>query len=190
MATRPFAVGLLALIVPASLAAAQGLGDAAARERAKREKSASSRSYSNDDLERGRPTGSAKKKTTASSAASPEHAPSSTSDTATSSEAGAPSRRSESSESSEPREPRESREPARPPQSNTAALEARIKGLQDKLNPMSGSFIYGATGSGDANEEARVRSELQQAEAELAQARQSAPPPGTTSRQERNEPAP
>jgi hypothetical protein len=176
---------MLGLVVTVSLpvvAMAQGLGDAAVRERARREKQAASghdgRRFSNDDLEQGKPTGAGKtKKKTSSSPASSEQAPSSTRDTATSSESGPPSPRSEPSE------------PASPPESATAALEARIQRLQDKLNPMSGSFIYGASGSGDANEELRVRSELQQAEAELARARQAssgAPAPP----QERNEPVP
>jgi predicted nucleic acid-binding Zn-ribbon protein len=57
-------------------------------------------------------------------------------------------------------------------QSKVASLEARIKELGEKLNPMSGSFIYGATGSNSANEEAQVRDQLRQAEAELPEARQ------------------
>jgi molecular chaperone GrpE (heat shock protein) len=36
---------------------------------------------------------------------------------------------------------------------------------------MSGSFIYGATGSNDANEELRVRAEMREAEAQLAETR-------------------
>jgi predicted nucleic acid-binding Zn-ribbon protein len=38
---------------------------------------------------------------------------------------------------------------------------------------MSGSFIYGASGSNSANEEAEVRDQLNQAEGELNAARQA-----------------
>ncbi len=54
-----------------------------------------------------------------------------------------------------------------------AGLEAELQTLQAKLNPMSGSFIYGGTGSNDPAEEARVRSRLPVLEQELARARQT-----------------
>jgi hypothetical protein len=38
---------------------------------------------------------------------------------------------------------------------------------------MSGSFIFGATGSNDANEDLQVREEMRQAEARLVEARQA-----------------
>ena len=160
-AARSLAAALL-LVVPVALVSAQGLGDVAARERAKRQKQAAGtagagKSFSNDDLEQGGSPDSKQKSTTPTPASSGEGS-------STASESS-----SESSRRREPSEPAES-----PKESATAALEARVKALQDKLNPMSGSFIYGATGSGDANEELRVRSELQQAETELATARQAA----------------
>jgi len=52
------------------------------------------------------------------------------------------------------------------------APEAQVRELSDKLNPMSVSYIYGAGGSNDANEELRVREELRQAESGLLAARQ------------------
>jgi cob(I)alamin adenosyltransferase len=58
-------------------------------------------------------------------------------------------------------------------QSTVSSVEARIKELGDKLNPMSGSFIFGATGSNDANEELQVREQMRQAEAQLVEARQA-----------------
>lgn len=56
-------------------------------------------------------------------------------------------------------------------ESRVSGVEQRVKQLTDKLNPMSGSFIYGATGSNDPQEEARVRTALTQAQNELIQAR-------------------
>jgi hypothetical protein len=53
-------------------------------------------------------------------------------------------------------------------------VQGLIKELQDKLNPMSTSYIFGASGSNDANEELRVREELRQAERDVASAREQA----------------
>ena len=146
---------LLALALPVSPVAAQGLGAAAARERAKRAKQAggpegAGKTFSNEDLERGKPKGA--KKTPAAAQPTPP---------ATSAPVASP----------EPDKPAPRAEPNKPGP-DIAELEAKIKVLQDKLNPMSGSYIHGAFGSLDPNEEARVRSELQQLEAELAKARE------------------
>lgn len=151
-------VGLAALALPV-LGAAQGLGDAASRERARRErarKPEAARVFTNVDLSEGRPPG----------AASTESAPPS--------DGGA-------SVSSSDAPPEESRRTLEAPfisavndaQARVASVEARVKGLQDKLNPMSGDFIYGATGSNNANEEAEVRQQLTEAQAELLEARQA-----------------
>ena len=151
-------LGVLALGLPAR-GAAQGLGDAAARERARRDgarKPEVARTFTNEDLSAGRPPGAA----AAESAAAPDGgAPAATSD--------------------EP--PEESRRTQEAPfiaaledaQGQVASIEARVKGLQDKLNPMSGDFIYGATGSNNANEEAEVRQQLTEAQAQLLEARQA-----------------
>ncbi len=48
-----------------------------------------------------------------------------------------------------------------------------MRQLSEKLNPMSVSYIYGAGGSNDANEELRVRAELREAESQLQAARQA-----------------
>jgi hypothetical protein len=153
-------VGLLAFVLPA-VATAQGLGDAAARERAKRDaakKASEAKVLTNDDLDKGRPPGSTS--TSGASTAAPEERP-----------AEAPS--------SPPMEDRLANE--RPYVDALAAARARVSGieqriqdLRSKLNPMSGSFIYGASGSNSANEEAEVRDQLNQAEAELNAARQAA----------------
>jgi cell division protein FtsB len=154
---------LLALVVP-GLAAAQGLGDVAARERQKRAAAgprAKPRVLSNDDLRKDE----AGKAASEATAASPES--SSDSPSAPGSES-AP-------ESEEAAAQRGRLEQAQAEVDSTRAAvmaaEARVKDLGDKLNPMSTSFIYGAGGSNDANEELRVRQALQQAEGELGQAR-------------------
>jgi hypothetical protein len=160
---RRLPLALLVLLVP-GLVLAQGLGDAAARERQKREASGGrekGRVFTNDDLP----------KPDASGASTPEAAP----------EAAA-----QASEESRPRSP-DDRGTAEDPvkaaldQAQTRVDEARaavvageerVKELSDKLNPMSPSFIYGGTGQGNmAAEEARTREELRQAEAQLADAR-------------------
>jgi hypothetical protein len=174
-------VGLALLAWPAA-AAAQGLGDTAARERARRAKETATgkaepaRVFTNDDLNEGRPPGAEVTSGEAEGTSGAYNAPpagSSPSDErqVSSKESGAPDG------SGEPGDDRASRE--RPyldaitnAQVRVSQIESRIKALGDKLNPMSGSFIYGAGGSNSANEEAQVRSELTQAEGELTQARQ------------------
>lgn len=152
-------LGLLAFVLPA-VATAQGLGDVAARERAKRtaaKKASETKVLTNDDLDKGRPPGSTS--TSGASTAAPEASP-----------AEAPT--------SPPMEDRLAAE--RPyldaiqaSQTRVSEIEQRIQDLRSKLNPMSGSFIYGASGSNSANEEAEVRDQLNQAEAELNAARQA-----------------
>jgi hypothetical protein len=171
MRTRSPAVGLLVSLLSVSPLAAQGLGDVAARERAKREKEtagadAARQVFDNEDLERGRPAGSEQKdgkKRTSSSAAS--QSPSGE-------EVGAPEAGIVSPDISAP--DREAEPPSPPGGSSVAELEARIKVLQDRLNPMSGSYIFGPFGSGDPTEEPRTRDELQRLEAELVKAREEA----------------
>ncbi len=158
---------LAALVALPAAVAAQGLGDAAARERARREKETArgqkERTFSNDDLSGDKAAGDKSATGESKQTAGTYNAPASSR---------AP--RSESNEGGAGNDDAAPEPPAPPPPRDLSGLEARVKALQDKLNPMSGSFIYGATGSGDAGEELRVRSELQQAEAELAQARQAA----------------
>jgi hypothetical protein len=152
-------IGLMALVLPA-VVAAQGLGDVAARERAKRDaakKATEAKVLTNEDLDKGRPPGAAG---TGGQAAS------------------APEESSAEAPTSPPMEDRLANE--RPyldaiqtAQTRVSEIEQRIQGLQSKLNPMSGSFIYGASGSNSANEEAEVREQLRQAESELTEARQA-----------------
>jgi hypothetical protein len=156
-AVRIAVLGLLAVALPA-LGAAQGLGDVAVREKAKRAKQAKAepKVFTNQDLDAGRPPS-----------------------TPGSGNAGAAAEAA--SEPSPPEPAADDRMAQERPlldaitsaQTNVSSIEARIKELGDKLNPMSGSFIYGATGSNDANEELRVRDEMRQAEAQLVEARQA-----------------
>jgi len=156
---RAAATCLLALAASAS--AAQGLGDLAARERAKRaaeakKKKEPPKSFTNEDLEAGRPPG--------------------TKPAEGEGEAPAPTGR----EGAAPGPVEAPLERERPyldavssAQQALTAAETRVKAISDKLNPMSVSYIYGAGGSNDANEELRVRAELTQAESELQAARQA-----------------
>lgn len=155
---------VLALLLPAA-GAAQGLGDTAAREkekRAKQEKAAKkaeSRVFTNEDLNEGRPPDS--KPGPAASAGSGS--------------APAPEPSAESPEAAPQVDPQEAVRPQidalQQAQAHAAAVEARVNDLAAKLNPMSGSFIYGSQGSNDANDEAETRQQLQAAEAELREAR-------------------
>ncbi len=163
MTVRGWAVLLLALALPVPLAVAQGLGDAATRERAKRQKQQTKagdtgRSYSNTDLERDKPADDAQQKATGPAASAPPAAVSS----------------SEPPDSADPSPPVPPSQPEAPPVSRVSELEASIKALQDKLNPMSGSYIFGPFGSNDPTEEPRLREELQRLQAELVQAREEA----------------
>jgi hypothetical protein len=49
-------------------------------------------------------------------------------------------------------------------------VQARLEELQAKLNPMSTAFIFGPMGSNNTNEELSTRAELQQGPARLAEA--------------------
>jgi hypothetical protein len=155
--SRIAVLGLLAVALPA-LGAAQGLGDVAAREKARRAKQAKAepKVFTNQDLDGGRPpsaTGSG--------------------DAGAAAESGSEASPAEPAPDDRMAQERPLLDAITSAQTNVSAIEARIKELGDKLNPMSGSFIYGPTGSGDANEEARVRDEMRQAEAQLVEARQA-----------------
>jgi len=144
---------------PGAWARAQGLGDTAKKEKQKRTQTAKkepAKVFTNDDLDAGRPPGAKKASEEASAASAPA-----------SEEASAPS------EPSRLEQERPYIEAIQGAEGEVKAAEARVKELQAKLNPMSTSFIYGSGGSGDANEEQRVRGELRQAEDQLQAARQA-----------------
>ena len=150
---------LLVALVP-SLLNAQGLGDAAAKERARRSKDkAPARVITDADLEKGRPPGAKKP---AGGDAADESVP-------------APA----VPESAPEPVPFEDRNAAERPyldaitqaQARVSAAEARITELNGKLNPHSTTYVYGPGGSNSANEELQIRSELNAADAALTAAR-------------------
>jgi hypothetical protein len=158
---RLLGAGLLALGVSAPVVA-QGLGGTAAREKAKRTggsaKKEPAKVFTNDDLEAGRPPGS---KPSSDDSASATPAPSEPD--------GLPAQAPGEDRLAEERPFLDAFNAAN---SEVSRIQRVIKDLSDKLNPMSMSYIFGAGGSNDPNEELRVRAELTEAERQLASARQ------------------
>jgi hypothetical protein len=164
-------VCVLALLGVGAPATAQGLGDTAARERSKRAKEKKEQPgavYTNDDLDAVRPPGEKREEGGSSSSAS--------------SESGRSSEGSESEGgSSSERAPLPDRLAADRPyidalrqaQSEVSAIEDQIRQANAKLNPMSTDYIYGPTGSNNADDELRVRQELSDLQARLNEARQA-----------------
>jgi hypothetical protein len=162
--TRRLLLALLVLLVP-GLVLAQGLGDVAARERQKREAAGhreKPRVLSNDDLRKSEPGNASP------SAAAP--APDTAAPDANSS-LGSDRVDRGNEEAAAPTPLAQAQAAVDAARAAVVAAEERVKALGDKLNPMSGSFIYGATGSNDANEELRVRAEMREADAQLTEAR-------------------
>jgi hypothetical protein len=166
---NPFRIAALAGLLGFALAsatAAQGLGDTAARERAKRaakaqeQKKQPSKVFTNDDLAEGRPPGAKDEDGGENENQSP--LPRSEEDSAPSSSSGDPLA-----------DERPLLDAVSAAQQGVTAAETKVRQLSEKLNPMSVSYIYGAGGSNDANEELRVRAELREAESQLQTARQT-----------------
>jgi len=159
MTARAAALSLGLLLALPGLGAGQGLGDAAAREAQKRAKSAAKKEpapvITNADLDKVRPPGGY-----GTAAAAPA-------------EARVTEEASPSTVVDRGADLRPFVDAVQRAQVQADAVEGRIRDLGAKLNPMSTAFIYGASGSNSANEEAEVRSALTQAEAELAEARQA-----------------
>jgi hypothetical protein len=168
LVTRSLLVALV--IALPGLAFAQGLGDAAAREKQKRQgapKSKTTRVITNDDLRKDEPD----KKPDTGQGASPAL------ESGSSSSSYQAERESRSNTASESDARQQALDQAQAQvdsaRSAVVAAEARVKELGDKLNPMSPSFIYGQAQTGDAaGEEMRTREALRAAEAELAGARE------------------
>ncbi len=167
LAARSLLVAVV-LALP-GLALAQGLGDAAAREKQKRQgapKSKTTRVITNDDLRKDEPDKKAE-----GQGASPAL------ESGSSSSSYQAERESRSNTASESDSRQQALDQAQAQvdsaRSAVVAAEARVKELGDKLNPMSPSFIYGQAQSGDAaGEEIRTREALRAADAELAGARE------------------
>jgi len=162
---------LVALLVP-GLASAQGLGDAAAREKQKRKanpNAGKARTITNDDLKKDEDGKT--KSDSGNSGASP------TLDTSASGSSQAQREMSRSTEGggdSQPSAVDRAQAQVDSARSTVVAAEARVKELSDKLNPMSPSFVYGQPNAADATgEEIRTREALKGAEADLDAARAS-----------------
>jgi hypothetical protein len=168
MIARRVAIALAVAAFLVGTASAQGLGNVAAREKAKRAESKAKKPeakvFTNTELEEGRPPGW-KPDASAGESASSETSP----ESATSTESTQPRTLTTSERAEQERSYLEAISEA---QQGVTAAEGRVRQLQEKLNPMSVAYIYGAGGSNDANEELRVRQELSQAEAQLQSARQ------------------
>ena len=164
----------LALAV-AGFASAQGLGDAAAREKQKRQaapKSKSTRVITNDDLRKDEPDKDNKAEGQGASPALESGSSASSPGSQAERESRHPVGASEADTQQQSLEQAQAQvDSAR---SAVIAAEARVKELGDKLNPMSPSFVYGQARTGDAvGEEMRTREALRTAEAELAGAREA-----------------
>ncbi len=153
---------LLALLLPA-LGLAQGLGDLAALERQKRQArgpAGTPRILTNDDLPKRDP------------GSTPAESAGPSSETLSEAERSRRQREKEQGTPPAARAVAQAQADADAARDAVVAAEARLKELQDKLNPMSPSFIYGVTQTaGAVGEEMRTRDELRQAEGELAAAR-------------------
>ena len=158
---------LFFLLLGPGLVLAQGLGDVAARERQKRQAAGprpNARVLNNDDLQhKDAGTTSTPAPSPVADATAPDSAPSLAGD-----------RDERGNEEAAERQTRVEQAQASVDAARAAvvAAEERVKALGDKLNPMSPSFIYGVTQTGDAvGEEMRTREELKQAEAQLGETR-------------------
>jgi hypothetical protein len=161
---------LVALLVP-GLVSAQGLGDAAAREKQKRKanpNAGKARTITNDDLKK--EEDGKTKSDSGTSGASPtlDSSPASGSSQAQRET----SRSTEASGDSQATAVDRAQSQVDSARSAVVAAEAHVKELSDKLNPMSPSFVYGQPNAADpTGEEMRTREALKGAQAELDAAR-------------------
>jgi chromosome segregation ATPase len=170
---RRVSLALALLLIPPALCA-QSLGDAAARERQKREKETGKkppRSYTNADLRKEEPKKDGDKEGQAAAENAAKEAQRERDERVIEAERTA----EESSSSPQGGGARVAQAQAQldAAQSAVDGIEARIRDLRDKLNPMSGTFIYGPGGSGMPNEEQQIRQDLKDAETQLADVRKA-----------------
>jgi chromosome segregation ATPase len=162
---------LALLLIPPGVSA-QGLGDAAARERQKREKESAKKpthAYTNADLRQEEPPKKGEKQEARSGESEAARIDRERSE-----------RQSHSEEPDQGARPDPAAERVAQAQSEVESargrvseIEARVSDLRGRLNPQSTTYIYGAYGSNSANDELQVRAELNDAENELAAARQA-----------------
>lgn len=162
------AISLLLLLPLGAAAAAQGLGDAAARERQKRKAPATAepkRVYGDHDLEKGRPPAKGGGDATSEGAASAVPAPVPQPDDEAAGDVASEERREQIERAAER---------LRVTQAEVSRLESRVKELQDRLNPMSLTYVYGQATSGDAaGEEMRIKDELARLPSDIELARRA-----------------
>jgi hypothetical protein len=164
----------LALLGWPTTLAAQGLGDHAARERARRAVEAKDQkadprpAYTDHDLKVYRPAGSEDDDDEAGEDGQGGG------DDASEDEAREERRRADRQRVRGRSDPnRAQRDEASQAQSQVDRMEARIRELNGKLNPMSRDYVYGQARSVDAaHEEIQIRQELSDLEGQLQGARQ------------------
>jgi hypothetical protein len=170
--TRPTVIlfALVALALPGA-ATGQGLGDAAAHEKAKREaakKAGESKVFTNEDLHEGQPA------TPAATPATPSSENARPGEARRESDPDAEDRRAGETDSRA--QEQQYLEALAAAQSRVTDLEGRIKELQARLNPMSTTYVYGdfnGLGGDKFAEENQVKADLAQAEGDLNTARQA-----------------
>jgi len=169
MITRETLLGASLLLVALPvLATAQGLGDAAAQARAKREKTGQTpepgKVYSNEDLAKGSTSGSSGGSQGAP-AASAEH------ERAADDQPEEPSASDLIAQKAERLKQFEAAvESAR---AQVAAVEKHMNDLAERLNPLSTTFVYAPGGSLDVNERFRIEAELQEQPSKLEAAKRA-----------------
>jgi len=158
--------------------AAQGLGDHAARERARRASETKDQQadprpvYTDHDLKAYRPAGSEDDEDDEEGEAGQDERDGE--DDGSEDEAREERRRDDRQRVRGRNDPnRAQRDDASQAQSRVDQMEARIRELNGKLNPMSRDYVYGQARSVDAaNEEIQIRQELSDLEGQLQGARQ------------------
>ena len=159
---------LVALLLP-GLVSAQGLGDAAAKEKQKRKanpNAGKARTITNDDLKKEEED--AKSKSDSGASPTLDNNPASGSTQAQREQP----RSTEGSGDSQSAAVDRAQSQVDSARSAVVTAEARVKELSDKLNPMSPSFVYGQPNAADATgEEMRTREALKSAQIELDGAR-------------------
>jgi hypothetical protein len=160
---------------PGSLAA-QGLGEAAARERRRREEEQAKRKpgkvYTNDDLSKGEETAAAAQETSSAQSLAQRQGSTRGRPRENPDDPNARDRRrdqvSEGDEAnkSDPLEQSRWREQAQQRRDAVSALEAQIKTLQQEIEALAGKLLM----STDTNEMLRLREEKTQAESRLQEA--------------------
>jgi len=181
MITRRFVLAwaIAILTLPAAVAA-QGLGDTAARERVRRESESQDTKadtrpvYTNNDLKVYRPAGGENDENDGDNGDEGNGGnDGDEGDTVAEREARAEEQRSRSRVRGRTDPNRAQRDEAGRAQSEVDQIEARIRRLNGRLNPMSRDYIYGQAQSVDAaNEELQVRQELSELEERLRDTRQ------------------